>query len=116
MWRKGLRKAPARGCNCLLGGQALCLKTKRNRRVEELAKNTGSGFLVATDCLSEGINLQETLHSGRPTMTCLGTQNRLEQRDGRVDRFRATCRESQERFCFTVAITQLMESFFEGFC
>ena len=42
--------------------------------------------LVATDCLSEGINLQEhftaVLHYDLPW-----NPNRLEQREGRVDRF-----------------------------
>ncbi|MFK1788648.1 helicase-related protein [Bacteroides fragilis] len=43
-------------------------------------------ILVATDCLSEGINLQElfnaVLHYDLPW-----NPNRIEQRDGRVDRF-----------------------------
>jgi len=55
--------------------QAVALLSESQRRV-----------LVATDCLSEGINLQEhfdaVLHYDLPW-----NPNRLEQRDGRVDRF-----------------------------
>ncbi|MCS7265702.1 MAG: DEAD/DEAH box helicase [Armatimonadetes bacterium] len=58
---------------------------ERIRRVEELAKYP-KRVLVATDCLSEGINLQENftavVHYDLPW-----NPNRLEQRDGRVDRF-----------------------------
>lgn len=47
---------------------------------------THSRILIATDCLSEGINLQEhftaVLHYDLPW-----NPNRLEQREGRVDRF-----------------------------
>ncbi|HFQ93677.1 MAG TPA: helicase [Anaerolineae bacterium] len=58
---------------------------ERRLKVEEL-----SGFsrrvLVATDCLSEGVNLQEhfnaVIHYDLPW-----NPNRLEQREGRVDRF-----------------------------
>ncbi|WP_326801891.1 DEAD/DEAH box helicase [Streptomyces sp. NBC_01788] len=58
----------------------------REKRIAELATRTGRQVLVATDCLSEGVNLQErfsaVLHydlSWNPT--------RHEQREGRVDRF-----------------------------
>lgn len=48
--------------------------------------NAPKRILVATDCLSEGINLQEfftaVLHYDLPW-----NPNRIEQRDGRVDRF-----------------------------
>ncbi|MBF0102564.1 MAG: DEAD/DEAH box helicase [Desulfobacterales bacterium] len=48
--------------------------------------------LVATDCLSEGINLQDkftaVLHYDLPW-----NPNRLEQREGRIDRFGQTCPE-----------------------
>ncbi len=58
---------------------------EREKRVEELCKST-KRVLVATDCLSEGINLQEgfnaVLHYDLPW-----NPNRLEQREGRVDRF-----------------------------
>ncbi|WP_030901212.1 helicase-related protein [Streptomyces sp. NRRL S-474] len=58
----------------------------REKRIAELASRPGRQVLVATDCLSEGVNLQErfsaVLHydlSWNPT--------RHEQREGRVDRF-----------------------------
>jgi len=58
---------------------------ERIRRVNELSLHKKS-VLVATDCLSEGINLQEhftaVVHYDLPW-----NPNRLEQRDGRVDRF-----------------------------
>lgn len=59
---------------------------ERIRRVEALGGEGGPGVLVATDCLSEGINLQDhfdaVVHydlSWNPT--------RHEQREGRVDRY-----------------------------
>lgn len=59
---------------------------EREARVNELGRSTGSRVLVATDCLSEGVNLQEhfdaVIHydlSWNPT--------RHEQREGRVDRY-----------------------------
>jgi len=58
---------------------------ERRSRVEELSLHPRH-VLVATDCLSEGINLQESftaaLHYDLPW-----NPNRLEQREGRVDRF-----------------------------
>ncbi|MGL4501197.1 MAG: helicase-related protein, partial [Planktothrix sp.] len=54
-------------------------------RLEEL-KNAPQRILVATDCLSEGINLQEhftaAIHYDLPW-----NPNRLEQREGRIDRY-----------------------------
>ena len=59
---------------------------RRSERVEDLAEQSERRVLVATDCLSEGINLQEhfdaVLHYDLPW-----NPNRLEQREGRVDRF-----------------------------
>lgn len=59
---------------------------EREERVARLAEVDGPRILVATDCLSEGINLQDCLDavvhydlSWNPT--------RHEQREGRVDRF-----------------------------
>ena len=43
-------------------------------------------ILVATDCLSEGINLQEQ-RRGRSTTTSLGTRPATSKREGRVDRY-----------------------------
>jgi len=58
---------------------------ERRDRVKELTQFTRR-VLVATDCLSEGINLQKhfsaVLHYDLPW-----NPNRLEQREGRVDRF-----------------------------
>ena len=58
---------------------------ERRERVEELVAHERR-ILVATDCLSEGINLQEqfdaVVHYDLPW-----NPNRLEQREGRVDRF-----------------------------
>jgi superfamily II DNA or RNA helicase len=58
---------------------------EREQRVAELARSPRR-VLVATDCLSEGINLQHAfdavLHYDLPW-----NPNRLEQREGRVDRY-----------------------------
>jgi Helicase conserved C-terminal domain len=58
---------------------------QRRERVAELGRSTHR-ILVATDCLSEGVNLQEhfdsVVHYDLPW-----NPNRLEQREGRVDRF-----------------------------
>ena len=58
---------------------------ERRAKIDELDAGTRR-VLVATDCLSEGINLQHAfnaaLHYDLPW-----NPNRLEQREGRVDRF-----------------------------
>ena len=59
----------------------------RKQRIEEMgADRTRPRVLIATDCLSEGVNLQQhfnaVLHYDLPW-----NPNRLEQREGRVDRF-----------------------------
>jgi hypothetical protein len=58
---------------------------QRRERVAELSRSPHR-ILVATDCLSEGVNLQEhfdsVIHYDLPW-----NPNRLEQREGRVDRF-----------------------------
>jgi superfamily II DNA or RNA helicase len=57
----------------------------RKQRIDEM-RDSKIRVLVATDCLSEGINLQENfnavLHYDLPW-----NPNRLEQREGRVDRY-----------------------------
>jgi hypothetical protein len=65
---------------------------ERERRIADLVAEPGSFMLVCTDCLSEGINLQQhfdaVLHydlAWNPT--------RHEQREGRVDRFGQRQRE-----------------------
>lgn len=61
---------------------------EREIKIAELSKSP-KRVLVATDCLSEGINLQEhfnsVVHYDLPW-----NPNRLEQREGRVDRFGQT--------------------------
>lgn len=61
---------------------------ERRARIEDLAREPGR-VLIATDCLSEGINLQQhfdaVVHYDLPW-----NPNRLEQREGRVDRFGQT--------------------------
>lgn len=63
----------------------------RKQRIEEMGKSS-IRVLIATDCLSEGINLQQhftgVLHYDLPW-----NPNRLEQREGRVDRFGQTAKE-----------------------
>lgn len=58
---------------------------QRKERIEVMGKSE-KRVLVATDCLSEGINLQEqftaVIHYDLPW-----NPNRIEQREGRVDRF-----------------------------
>ena len=60
----------------------------RKDRIEKMG-DSSQRVLVATDCLSEGINLQDlftaVLHYDLPW-----NPNRLEQREGRVDRFGQT--------------------------
>jgi len=63
---------------------------EREIRLEEL-KSFSQRILVATDCLSEGVNLQThftaVLHYDLPW-----NPNRLEQREGRVDRYGQTAK------------------------
>lgn len=58
----------------------------RKEKIAALSANEGRRILIATDCLSEGINLQDgfnaLLHYDLPW-----NPNRLEQREGRIDRF-----------------------------
>jgi len=67
---------------CITGRQA---DEERRARIAEIEADRPR-VLVATDCLSEGINLQEKLtaavHYDLPW-----NPNRLEQREGRVDRY-----------------------------
>ncbi len=58
---------------------------ERRLKVESLA-DAPMHVLVATDCLSEGVNLQE-LFSAVVHYDLPWNPNRLEQREGRVDRF-----------------------------
>jgi superfamily II DNA or RNA helicase len=64
---------------------------QRKEKVEAMGQSE-QRVLVATDCLSEGINLQEhftaVLHYDLPW-----NPNQIEQRDGRVDRFGQTAEQ-----------------------
>jgi superfamily II DNA or RNA helicase len=84
---EGLRAAlaaefPEARVDCLTGRT---YEEERRQRVRELMAEPRR-VLVATDCLSEGINLQEgfnaVIHYDLPW-----NPNRLEQREGRVDRY-----------------------------
>ncbi|MDO5710891.1 MAG: helicase-related protein, partial [Micrococcales bacterium] len=61
---------------------------ERSGRVSELALRAGDGpkVLVATDCLSEGVNLQED-YQAVVHYDLAWNPTRHEQREGRVDRF-----------------------------
>ncbi len=65
---------------------------QRREQIDLMGKSEGRRVLIATDCLSEGINLQEhftaVLHYDLPW-----NPNRIEQREGRVDRFGQTAPE-----------------------
>jgi superfamily II DNA or RNA helicase len=59
---------------------------EREEIIAELVGESGHRVLIATDCLSEGVNLQDSfdaiVHYDLPW-----NPNRLEQREGRIDRF-----------------------------
>lgn len=59
---------------------------ERERRVAELTATEGMRVLVATDCLSEGVNLQEGFSAVVHYDLCWNP-TRHEQREGRVDRY-----------------------------
>ena len=59
---------------------------ERARRIAELTDLDGRHVLVATDCLSEGVNLQEAF-SAVLHYDLAWNPTRHEQREGRVDRF-----------------------------
>jgi superfamily II DNA or RNA helicase len=75
-------KHPDAQVACITGRQA---DEERRARIEEISADRPR-VLVATDCLSEGVNLQEkftaAIHYDLPW-----NPNRLEQREGRVDRY-----------------------------
>jgi len=64
----------------------LMVDEQRKEKIDALDNSSNRRVLVSTDCLSEGINLQKlftaVLHYDLPW-----NPNRLEQREGRVDRF-----------------------------
>jgi superfamily II DNA or RNA helicase len=59
---------------------------ERLARIEELTGEPGRHVLVATDCLSEGVNLQESFQAV-VHYDLAWNPTRQEQREGRVDRF-----------------------------
>ncbi|MCX4093598.1 helicase-related protein [Nocardia sp. alder85J] len=59
---------------------------ERETRVTELTEHAGSRLLIATDCLSEGINLQDGF-TAVVHYDLAWNPTRHEQREGRVDRF-----------------------------
>ena len=86
-----LRKRLRRPKTEVLVTTGLLPPAERQTRVSELSDHNNT-VLVTTDCLSEGINLQEhrnaVVHYDLPW-----NPTRLEQREGRVDRFGQTSRE-----------------------
>ena len=65
---------------------------ERKAKIDEFGKSNNKKLLIATDCLSEGINLQDhftaVLHYDLPW-----NPNRLEQREGRIDRYGQTAKK-----------------------
>ncbi|EKF23400.1 DEAD/DEAH box helicase family protein [Mycolicibacterium hassiacum DSM 44199] len=59
---------------------------ERVARIEELTATPGQHVLIATDCLSEGVNLQENFQAV-VHYDLAWNPTRHEQREGRVDRF-----------------------------
>jgi superfamily II DNA or RNA helicase len=59
---------------------------ERTARIDELGRGEGNRVLVATDCLSEGVNLQEQFQAV-VHYDLAWNPTRHEQREGRVDRF-----------------------------
>jgi superfamily II DNA or RNA helicase len=60
--------------------------SERESRIETLVKDGGEYVLVCTDCLSEGVNLQQAFNAILHYDLCWNP-TRHEQREGRVDRF-----------------------------
>jgi superfamily II DNA or RNA helicase len=59
---------------------------ERESRIDNLVKEGGQYVLVCTDCLSEGVNLQQAFNAVIHYDLCWNP-TRHEQREGRVDRF-----------------------------
>jgi superfamily II DNA or RNA helicase len=59
---------------------------ERSKRIETLGEQVGPRVLVATDCLSEGVNLQDQFQAV-VHYDLAWNPTRHEQREGRVDRF-----------------------------
>lgn len=78
----GTRKAPV----TVISVTGELPPAERERRVADLSGTDGSHVLVATDCLSEGVNLQEGFSAVVHYDLCWNP-TRHEQREGRVDRY-----------------------------
>jgi len=66
----------------------------RKEKIKTLGEHKGHRLMISTDCLSEGVNLQDhfnaLVHYDLPW-----NPNRLDQREGRIDRFGQTASEVQ---------------------
>ena len=69
---------------------------ERREKVDALGDSESQRVLVATDCLSEGINLQD-LFDAVVHYDLSWNPTRHEQRDGRVDRFGQTNKDKEVR-------------------
>lgn len=65
---------------------------ERRQKIDEFSEAKNKKILVATDCLSEGINLQKHFNAVLH-YDLVWNPNKLEQREGRVDRFGQTAPE-----------------------
>lgn len=65
---------------------------ERRQRIDEFGKSKNKKLLVSTDCLSEGINLQQHFNAVLH-YDLVWNPNKLEQREGRVDRYGQTASE-----------------------
>jgi SNF2 family DNA or RNA helicase len=83
--KKGIQQNCTKGASRVIAITGELSEDEREIRLEEL-KSYPQRVLVATDCLSEGVNLQShfnaVLHYDLPW-----NPNRLEQREGRIDRY-----------------------------
>lgn len=77
------RRFKERSVACVTGEQH---PAEREERVHELGAQNAPPILVATDCLSEGINLQD-IFDAVVHYDLAWNPTRHEQREGRVDRF-----------------------------
>lgn len=65
---------------------------ERRQKIDEFGKSKNKKLLVSTDCLSEGINLQQHFNAVLH-YDLVWNPNKLEQREGRVDRYGQTAPE-----------------------
>lgn len=65
---------------------------ERRQKIDEFGQSKNRKILVSTDCLSEGINLQQHFNAVLH-YDLVWNPNKLEQREGRVDRYGQTAAE-----------------------